>query len=767
MDLSRTRRLAGAIVAAALATLALSAAGTAAHPATVQATTAQATTAQATTAQTTTAQATTAQTTTAQAATAQAATGAGPGCARSPRPGMTRCLIVASSHRAAGARARSGPRAAAGSADAGSAAAAATTCTAGPTPPPGYNPTQLQDAYQLPASTSGAGMLVAVVAPYDDPNAASDLCQYRAQFGLPACPATTTSPPNPTGGCFTEVNQLGQAVPAGGPPAANANWALQTSAQLDTISATCPNCRILLVETDSTSLIDVGTGVDTAVALGADVVTVGVATAETSADTGYDSTYFSHPGVVITAAAGDNGYGISYPAASPDVVSVGGTTLTPSGTSCAGGARGWCETVWNDLASSPPGGATGAGCSAYEPKPSWQSDTGCALRTDNDLSADADPSTGVAVYDSYGESGWQPGSGLGGTAVAAAIVAGAYALAGPSSGSPASYPYLYGNVASINDITSGTDLPAGATCSPAYLCTAGTGYDGPTGLGSPATPTALARTDGLAGVVHSAKFGKCLDNSGGSLANSNVVDISTCNARYDYQQWIVLPKGSIHLLSSSGTTLDWCLDVANSGTANDTPVNLDPCNASAAQQWRPEADGEIINPESGLCLTDPNGSLTDGTQIQIRTCGDYFSQQWALPDPRPSAAGEITAVDTGHCLDNYKGTLADSNLVDAYPCNGGTTQQWTAEPDGTIRIASTWCLDVYHSGDVSGTAVDIYNCNGSDSEQWQQLPDGTLVNPESGLCLTDPGTAAVQLRADTCTAAADQTWILPAATKPS
>ena len=677
-------------------------------------------------------------------------------CAVSAAPGKPTCEILSS---APAARLAPGPAPGPTHLARPRASAAASACTASSTTPPGYDPAQLQDAYRLSSATSGSGTLVAVVAPYTDPTAQSDLCTYRAQYGLPACPAAPYN--NPANGCFTEVTELGSA------PAENVSWALQTSAQLDMISATCPNCRILLVETDSASIADLGAGVKTAVSMGADVVTLGVATGETSADTSYDSEFFDHPGVVITAAAGDDGYGVSYPAASPDVIAVGGTTLTPAGGSCAASARGWCESVWNDL-SAPSGGATGSGCSAYEPKPSWQADTSCALRTDDDLSADADPDTGVAVYDSSGENGWQPGTGIGGTAVAAAIVAGAYALDGPSSGSPASFPYSHATADSINDLTSGNDLAPGTTCSPAYLCTAGPGYDGPTGLGSLGGTTALSSAGGLGGAVYSAKFGKCLDNSGGKLADANTVVIDTCNALPDYQQWIVEADGTIHLRSATGAALTWCLDVYHSGTADFTPVNLYNCNGGGAQQWLPQGNGEIINPESGLCLDDPNGTLTDGTQLQIRTCGDYSSQQWALPYARPPAQGQIEAEDTGACLDNNGSKLADGNQIDVLACNDGEdSQDWAVETDGTIKLPGGWCLDVYHSGDTSGSIVNLFACNGSGSQQWQQEPDGALVNPESGLCLTDPDVGGVRLEVQTCEGTANQAWTLPVPAPPS
>ena len=143
------------------------------------------------------------------------------------------------------------------------------------------------------------------------------------------------------------------------------------------------------------------------------------------------------------------------------------TQLTDTGT------RDGSESAWS---------GAGAGCSAYEPKPSWQQDIGCQNRSVADVSAVANPETGVWVYDSYQARGWEI---YGGTSVASPIIASFYALAGNprgSSATPAEFPYS--NQGSLYDVTSGSD----GSCSPAYLCTAGAGYDGPTGLGSPGDP---------------------------------------------------------------------------------------------------------------------------------------------------------------------------------------------------------------------------------------------------------------------------------------
>ncbi|MFI0721176.1 S8 family serine peptidase [Streptomyces sp. NPDC021224] len=318
--------------------------------------------------------------------------------------------------------------------------------------PSGYGPSELRAAYALP-DTGGEGATVAIVDAYDNPNAEADLATYRAQYGLPPC--TTDN------GCFRKVDQRGGATV----PVPNTGWAEEISLDLDMVSAICPACHILLVEADTSFLTDLGEAVDTAVALGARYVSNSYGGAESATDTTYDTDYFDHPGVAITASSGDGGYGVLYPAASPYVTAVGGSSLRPDDS-----ARGWTESVW---------GGAGSGCSAYDPKPAWQRDTECAGRTVADVSAVSDPATGVAVYDTYGnDTGWEV---FGGTSAAAPLIASAYALAGPpSEGSyPASFPYAHGDA--LNDVQSGTN----GECAGSYLCTGAAGYDGPTGVGTP------------------------------------------------------------------------------------------------------------------------------------------------------------------------------------------------------------------------------------------------------------------------------------------
>jgi subtilase family serine protease len=326
--------------------------------------------------------------------------------------------------------------------------------------PVGYGPVQFQSAYGLAGAianlqSSGATPTIGIVDAYDDPTAQSDLATYSSTYGLPAC----------GGGCFTKVNQTGGTTY----PGRNGSWALEISLDIEVAHATCPSCHILLVEASSNSFANLGAAENEAVALGASVVSNSWGASESSAELANDK-YFNHPGTPITVSSGDNGYGVGWPASSQYVTAVGGTTLKQN-------SGAWSETAWN---------GSGSGCSGYEPKPAWQKDTGCKRRTVADVSADADPNTGAAVYDTtpycllgnfFCFTGWYQ---VGGTSLASPIIAGVYALANNHGGSNyGSFPYS--NPGALNDVVSGSN----GKCTTTYFCTAGSGYDGPTGLGTP------------------------------------------------------------------------------------------------------------------------------------------------------------------------------------------------------------------------------------------------------------------------------------------
>jgi len=323
--------------------------------------------------------------------------------------------------------------------------------------PAGYGPANLRSAYKLP-STGGSGATVAIVDAFDDPSAESDLATYRAQFGLPAC--TTAN------GCFKKVNQNGAASPL---PATDAGWAGEISLDVDMVSAICPNCHILLVEANSASGASLYAAEDYAAAH-AGYVSNSWGGPEYGGQTG-DDVHFNHRGVVTTASTGDDGTGASYPATSQFITAVGGTSLNT-----ATNARGWTESAWR---------GAGSGCSTMEAKPAWQAvTTNCARRAEADVSAVADPFTGVAVFQTFGGGGWAV---YGGTSASAPIIAAVYALAGTPGAADYAASYPYAHAGNLFDVTTGNNGSCGAP-----LCTAGTGWDGPTGLGTPNGTAAFA-----------------------------------------------------------------------------------------------------------------------------------------------------------------------------------------------------------------------------------------------------------------------------------
>ncbi|WP_199791365.1 carboxypeptidase regulatory-like domain-containing protein [Streptomyces sp. 142MFCol3.1] len=349
-------------------------------------------------------------------------------------------------------------------------------------PPAGLGPQDIQSAYNLP-SDGGAGQTIAIVDAYDNPNAEADLAVYRAQYGLPPC--TTAN------GCFTKVDQRGGTDY----PGPNELWAGEIALDLQMVSAAAPQAHILLVETDNDGLDRLAAGVDRAVAMGAKFVSNSYGRqGDFDSDQPTYGASYDHPGVAVVAASGDYGYGVSFPANLSTVTAVGGTNLVADPAS----PRGWSETVWKRDIYGP-----GSGCATHQAKPAFQTDTGCAGRSVADVSAVAD---NVAVYSTFGSTGtgWQR---YGGTSVATPVIAAVYALAGsPRPGTyPNSYPYAAGGTG-LNDITSGSN----GTCDTAYLCTAVSGYDGPTGLGTPGGLAAFRSgpSGTLSGVVKDASTGK-------------------------------------------------------------------------------------------------------------------------------------------------------------------------------------------------------------------------------------------------------------------
>jgi hypothetical protein len=342
----------------------------------------------------------------------------------------------------------------------------------------GLDPEDLRSAYDIPA-TGASGQTVALIDAFGYPDAESDLATYRERYGLPACTKAD--------GCFEKVNEKGEQAHY---PKEEAEWDGEAALDEEMVSAACPGCHILLVEGSTEAPADLGESVNTAARLGATEISNSYGYPEqdeelcgTTGCAQFDADYV-HSGVMIFASAGDSGFEDTYdgfglqtnfPASSPDVVAVGGTALIKDKKA----ARGWREEVWNEPRIFA---GSGGGCSEFESKPAWQTDSGCAERTDNDVAADAAVKTGVSVR-LDGE--WQV---YGGTSVASPLVAGIEAHASASERALGADAF-YAAPGSLNDVTEGFnwDTFNGASeCAPAeYLCNAEVGYDGPTGLGTP------------------------------------------------------------------------------------------------------------------------------------------------------------------------------------------------------------------------------------------------------------------------------------------
>jgi hypothetical protein len=564
------------------------------------------------------------------------------------------------------------------------------------TPPPGYSPEQLRYAYgmEFQSLTGGVGQTVAVVTEYDDPTAESDLGIYRSEYNLPAC--TTAN------GCFSKVNETGgTSYPPTGP--AGSGWTLADAEALDMISAICPNCHIALVEAGTNGITDLGTAENEAIiGLGADFVTNTWFDTESTFGTSeptYDASYFNHQGVAITAPDGLNGgYGTYYPAASPDVIAVGGTTLTQD----PGTARGWAETAYS---------GTGSGCSPYEAKPPWQTDTGCSDRTLNDTAAVANPSTSdpdsaVAFYDTT-SGGWVA---TGGEDPAAAIIAAAYALAGTPAAR--SYPasYLYAHTSLVNNITSGSN----GTCTPAYLCTAGPGYNGPTGVGTPATAAAL-----------------------GALApnESMPADTAAYNPLTGDQQLMVTGTNGTAWADSNGlASTSWPGTNLGGDISGPMAATSDPAASGNFEVYARATDGEVEEDyweasENTWSGWTPMGTSTKATPAAVYNPLTGGMDVFETGDTGTEFVNSWTATGGWSGWTNLGGD--DGPPSAAYDPTTGSMQFFVAGSNGTAWVNSWTPAGGWTStnlgGDISGTLAPVYDPAASGNfEVYARATDGEV-----------------------------------------
>lgn len=342
--------------------------------------------------------------------------------------------------------------------------------------PLGYGPYELLGAYGLTGTTSSITTIAIVIA-FDHPNIFNDLNHYSAVFGIPGlsdCPVSSGTLETP---CFQKVDQNGGTDY----PIVDASFAVETSMDVEIAHAICQNCNILLVEATDSTYPDMLAAVDRARLMGADIISNSWGSAEFPSELTYDS-HFNYPGIAFTFSTGDWGYRNQYPAASPYVTAVGGTTLAVNDLGENVYTRR-SEVVWS---------GAGSGCSAYEPQPAFQVAlglSGCSNRIASDISAVADPATGAAVYDSViyqRQKGWLR---IGGTSLSAPIIAGVYGLAGGVADDVYANEILYSQITPENifDVISGQN----GSCSPSYLCHGVACYDGPSGLGTPNGITAF------------------------------------------------------------------------------------------------------------------------------------------------------------------------------------------------------------------------------------------------------------------------------------
>jgi subtilase family serine protease len=574
----------------------------------------------------------------------------------------------------------------------------------------GYGPSQLQSAYNLPSSTAGSGQTVAIIDSYDYPTAAADLATYRSAAGLPACGT----------GCFSKVNQNGAASPLPA-SAGTTGWDVEEALDIDMVSAICPLCHIILVEANSPSTANLGTAVNAAVSLGAKFVSNSYGGGESSSDPTFDTQYYNHAGVAITASAGDDGFGVEYPAASRFVTAVGGTSLSTSTN-----ARGWNETVWS---------GSGSGCSADDAKPTWQTDTGCSRRTNNDVSAVADPNTGVAIYNSFSAGGWNE---VGGTSASSPIIASTYALAGtPAAGT---YPssYLYAHPSSFYDVTTGSD----GACSPAYLCTGEVGYDGPTGLGTPhgiaafsngtttgntVTVTSPGNQTGKVGTAASLQIhatdsasGQTLTYSatglpaGLSISSTTGLISGTPTTAATYSVAVSAKDGTG---ATGSATFTWTISPAGGGACTASQLLGNPgFETGSAAPWTTTAG--VIN-SNGSGETSHTGSWYAWLDGYGTTHTDTVSQTVTIP-----AACTHTTVSFWLHVDTAETTT--TTQFDKLTVTAGTT---TVATFSNLNHNTGYALETFSLGSFAGQSVTLKFSGTEDSSlQTSFVIDDTAVN---------------------------------------
>ncbi|WP_089106668.1 putative Ig domain-containing protein [Streptomyces hyaluromycini] len=576
--------------------------------------------------------------------------------------------------------------------------------------PSGLSPTNLHSAYNLP-STGGSGLTVAVVDAYNDPNAASDLATYRSTYGLSACTVAN--------GCFKQVSQTGSTTSL---PTNDSGWAGEEALDIDMVSAVCPNCNIILVEASSATDSDLGTAENEAVALGAKFVSNSWGGSESSSQTSEDTSYFKHPGVAITVSAGDSDYGAEYPATSQYVTAVGGTALSTSSST-----RGWTESVWKTSSSE----GTGSGCSAYDSKPSWQTDTGCTKRMESDVSAVADPATGVAVYDTYGGSGWAV---YGGTSASSPIIAGVYALAGTpgSSDYPAKYPYSH--TSNLYDVTSGNN----GSCTTSYFCTAGTGYDGPTGWGTPNGTAAFTSGTTTGNTVTVTNPGSQSTATGSSVSlQISASDSAGATLTYSASG---LPTGLS--ISSSTGLISGTASTAGTYSATVTATDSTGASGSASFTWTVSTSGggtcsssQLLGNagfESGNTTWTASSGVITNSSSESAHAGSYYAWLDGYGSSHTDTLSQSVTIPSGCTATTFTFYLhvdtAETSTSTQYDKLTVTAGSTTLATYSNLNAATGYVQKSFSLGSYAGSTVTLKFSGVEDSSlQTSFVVDDTAV----------------------------------------
>ena len=557
--------------------------------------------------------------------------------------------------------------------------------------PTGYSPAQITQAYGINQISfngtpgDGTGTTIAIVDAYDDPTIANDLKQFDAAYGLP----------DPV---FTKVNQNGGSnLPAGNP-----SWAEETSLDVEWAHAVAPKASILLVEANSASFADLLTGVQFAASQpGVVDVSMSWGAGEFSGENLYDgffTTPSGHAGVTFIASSGDSGAPPGYPAISPNVLSVGGTTLniTSSGSILS-------ETGWS---------GSGGGISSFESQPAYQNGVvtqSSTARTNPDVAYDSDPNTGFSEYNSYSfpTAPWQQ---FGGTSDAAPQWAGIIAIAdqgralaglGSLDGPSQTLPMIYSvSAGDFNDITSGT-----STGSP--FLSAGPGYDLVTGRGSPIANKLVADLVGSSGVsnnnvTHFSVSAPSTDTAGNSfsvtvtaLNSSNAVVTNYAGtvkfSSNDPAAGLPVPyqfngmDAGVHTftvtLYTAGNRTVTVADQSAGGVNGTATVSVSAATASKlafAQQPSNALVGAVISPAVTVQVQDAYGNLETGDNT------DQVTVAFGSNPGSATLGGTLTANVSG-------GVATFNNLTVSAPGTGYTLSATSASsPSLTSATSNTF-----------------------------------------------------------------------------